>query len=238
MLNIPYSGKDISLPASPYLYNSKIDFDEYEIYEIILDKNQLDNEIYLTYHPYYYFKYLLKEIDEQTSGYIIGNISSILQKFYIYKDIAKKPLQIKNLENYHHKPIDLINSLSKISIKNRTHLSLYQDINEILNFVRDGHLNILLSKIENKFNLAESAFCSPFELYIETRDNVEIVKMKNNSNCIRFLGKKDYILEYLEQHSNIALKSINGTDPFDFIQNFGRYQTFKNRHAQFTKNLD
>ena len=133
MLNIPYSGKDISLPASPYLYNSKIDIDEYEIYEIILDKNQLDNEIYLTYHPYSYFKYLLKEIDEQTSGYIIGNISSILQKFYIYKDIAKKPPQIKNLENYHHKPIDLINSLSKISIKNRTHLSLYQDINEILN---------------------------------------------------------------------------------------------------------
>ena len=53
-------------------------------YEIVLDKNQLANDIYLTYHPTYYFKYLLKEIDEQKIGYIIGNISSILQTFYIY----------------------------------------------------------------------------------------------------------------------------------------------------------
>ena len=59
-----------------------------------------------------------------------------------------------------------------------------------------------------------------------------------NSSCIRLLGNPDYILKYLEDHSNIALKSINGTDPFDFIQNFGRQQMFKNRHAQFTYNLD
>jgi len=234
----PYSNKDINLRASPYLYNTEIDSDEYEIYEIVLDKNQLTNEIYLTYHPTNYFKYLLKEIDEQKSGYIIGNISSILQKFYIYKDIAKKPPKIKNLENYHHKPIDIINSLNKISRKNRTYLGLYQDIHEILNSVRDGHLNIHLTKIENKYNIAQLVFCSPFELYIETRDNVQIVKMKNFTSCIPFFGKKDYIIKYLEQHSNMAIKSINGTDPFDFIQNFGRYQTLKNRHAQFTKNLD
>ena len=237
-LKLSYKNPNFILPNSPYLYNAEIDNDEYEIYEIVLDKNQLDNDIYLTYNPIAYFQYLLKEIDEKSSEYIIGNISSILQKFYIYKDIAKKPPQIKNLENYHHKPIDLIKSLSKISRKNRTYLGLYQDIHEILNTVRDGHLNILLNKIEDKVNLALTGFCSPFELYIETRDNVEIVKMKNYSNCINVFGNKNYLLKYLEQHSNIALKSINGTDPFDFIQNFGRYQTFKNRHAQFTNNLD
>jgi len=238
MLNIPYGENAISLPTSPYMYHESIDFDEYEIYEIILDKNQLANEIYLTYHPTYYFKYLLKEIDEESSGYIIGNISSILQKFYIYKDIAKKPPQIKNLENYHHKPIDLIKSLNNISRTNRTYLGLYQDIHKILSFVRDDHLFISLSKIENKFNLIQSSFCSPFKLFIETRDNVEIVKMEKNPNCFDFLSNKDYIVKILEQHSNIALKSINGTNPFDFIQNFGKIQTLKNRHAQFTNNLD
>jgi len=236
--NIPYDKQDFLLLVSPYLYNAEIDNDEYEIYEIVLDKNQLDNDIYLTYNPFDYFQYLLKEIDEKSSEYIIGNISSILQKFYIYKDIAKKPPQIKNLENYHHKPIDLIKSLSKISRKNRTYLGLYQDIHEILTTVRDYHLNIILNKIEDKFDLELTGFCSPFELYIETRDNVEIVKMKSYSYCINFFSNKNYILKYLEQHSNIALKSINGTDPFDFIQNFGKYQTFKNRHAQFIKNLD
>ena len=104
---------------------------------------------------------------------------------YIYKDIAKNPPQIKNLENYHHKPIDIINSLNNISRKNRTYLGLYQDIHEILSSVRDGHLNIRLTKIENQFNLVQSGFCSSFELYIETRDNVEIVKMKNYTSCIR-----------------------------------------------------
>ena len=110
--------------------------------------------------------------------------------------------------------------------------------NEILSSVRDGHLNIRLTKIENQFNLVQSGFCSPFELYIETRNNVEIVKMKNYTSCIRLISKKDYILKYLDQHSNMALKSINGTYPFDFIQNFWRYQTLKNRHAQFTRNID
>ena len=100
---------------------------------------------------------------------------------------------------------------------------IYQDIHEILSSIRDGHLNICLTNIENQFNLVQSGFCSPFELYIETRDNVEIIKMKKYTSCIRFLSKKDYILKYLDQHLNMALKSINGTYPFDFIQNFGRY---------------
>ena len=34
----PYSEKDINLFHSPYLYHTEIDIDEYEIYEIVLDK--------------------------------------------------------------------------------------------------------------------------------------------------------------------------------------------------------
>ena len=40
------------------------------------------------------------------------------------------------------------------------------------------------------------------------------------------------------KHKNIPLKLINKTDPFEFIQNFGKYRKFKNRHAQFSKNLN
>ena len=237
-LNTVYKENQMYLPDSPYLYRDKINDDEFEIYEIILEKEQLDNEIYLSYHPQGYYQYLLKKIDEIKAKNIISNISSILQKFYIYKDIAKKPPEIPKLENYHHKPIDLFKNLSEISTKNRTYLGLFQDIDEVLTAVRDYHLNIRMINIENIFNIQKSSFCSPFELYIEVINDNEVVKMREYSYCLDNFKNKDIILKFLKEHSDFALKSINGTDPFDFIQNFGKHQKIKNRHAQFTENLN
>ena len=222
----------------PYLYNTEIGEEEYQIFEIILDDMQLKNDIFLTYNPISYFKYLYKEIDEQKSEYIIGNISSYLKKFYIYKDIAKKPPKIENLENYHHKPIDMLDSLNKISIKNKTHLGLFQDINNILRAVRDEHLDIILTNIEDKINLPSTSFCIPFDFYIETDENDNPkLKMKANFDCLEHYINKNKILNFLEEHENIYIKLINNTEPFEYIQNFGKIQNYKNRHAQFTYNL-
>ena len=152
-------GKSTNLEYTPpYLYRINIDKEEYQIFEIILDELQLENDIYLTYNPVSYFKYLYKEINEEKSAYILGNISSYLKKFYIYKDIAKKPPIIKNISNYHHKPIDLIDNINKISTKKQTYLSLYQNINKVIRTVRDNHLNIILTNIEDKVNLASTSF--------------------------------------------------------------------------------
>ena len=83
----------------PDYNNLEIGDEENQIFEIYLDDEQLNNDIYLTYNPNRIYNDLLKPIEEQKSEYIIGNISSILDKFYIYKDIAKKPPQFKNFEN-------------------------------------------------------------------------------------------------------------------------------------------
>ena len=48
---------------------------------------------------------------------------------------------------------------------------------------------------------------------------------------------KDSILKFIEAHADIPLRSINRTNPFTFIQDFGKLQVFRNRHAQFTYNL-
>ena len=235
--NYNNDGLEISLDI-PYLYRSDIDDDEYQIFEIVLDKEQLDNDIYLDYKPTYYFQYLLKEIDETKAENIIRNISSILNKFYIYKDLAKIPPQIENLENYHHEPLDLLGNINNISTKNRTYFSLYQDIHQVLSSVRDMHLGIRMNKVENLVDVSLCGFCSPFKLYIDIKEGDEVVKMKSNDFCLNLYSKKDKILKFLEEHANIELKSINGTEPFDFIQNFGKYQRVKNKHAQFTLNLD
>ena len=98
-----------------------------------------------------------------------------------------------------------------------------------------------LNNIENKINLVNTGICLPFEFYIDTINiNGEIVpklKMRAYNQCLNVHRDKEMILKFINSHINIAIKSINGTDPFDFIQNFGRIQRYHSRHAQFTENL-
>jgi hypothetical protein len=61
--------------------------------------------------------------------------------------------------------------------------------------------------------------------------------MRAYNQCLNVHRDKEMILKFINSHINIAIKSINGTDPFDFIQNFGRIQRYHSRHAQFTENL-
>ena len=72
---------------------------------------------------------------------------------------------------------------------------MYQEIRKILTFVRDGHLNIKMSNIENKVDFDLAYYCVPFEFYIETRTNfneiVPIMKIKPNMDCLNKMSKKD-----------------------------------------------
>ena len=222
---------------TPYLYRYETDKDEYQIFEIILDQEQLNNGIYLTYNPVSYYKYLQKEMEDIRGELIIENLASMLQKYYVYQDIAKKPPEIDNLKDYHHKPIDLIKSIKSIPTKNRSFLNFYQDIYRILSSVRDGHLGIYLFQIQNIFDVTTAGFCNYFEFYVDNSSDQIVIKIRPNEECLSISPYKNKVYEFIQSHLDIPLKSINGTDPFDFIQNFGKYQTYKNRHAQFTNNI-
>ena len=222
----------------PYFYNLEMEDEEYQIFEIYFEEKHLKNDFVLTYKPYGVYNYLLKPIDEKMSEYIIGNISSILDKFYIYKDIAKNPPIIENLDNYHHKPINLLDDLNNIKKNNQTYLSLYQEIDRVLIGVRDGHLNIQLKTIENKINVQLFAFFLPFQFYIQTDiDGNPILKMKPIPSLLNIVNNKEFIENFLNDHADIPIKFINKTDPFEYIQNFGKYQRYKSRHAHFSMNL-
>ena len=175
----------------PYLYNTEIQKDEYQICEIYFNEEQLKNDIYLSYNPVSFYNYLLKPIDDKKSEYIIGNISSILDKFYIYKDIAKNPPKFKTFENYHHDPIDLIFTMKNIRKTNQTYLSLYQDIYRVLKSVRDDHLNIQLKTLENEFDISNQGLCLPFKFYIEMdKTGKAILKVKLHNSCGNNYPKK------------------------------------------------
>ena len=63
-----------------------------------------------------------------------------------------------------------------------------------------------------------------------------ILKIKLNNHCAIGLNKK-LIDNFIKAHYDIPIKSINKTEPFEYIQNFGKYQRYKSRHAQFSINL-
>ena len=69
-------------------------------------------------------------------------------------------------------------------------------------------------------------YCFPFELYIEeSSNNKPVVKIRPYETCLNIVSYKNRILDYINSHSNISLKTINGSDPFDFIQNFSYLPT-------------
>ena len=87
--------------------------------------------------------------------------------------------------------------------------------------MRDNHLNIILTNIEDKVNLASTSFCIPFEFYIETKKKEEgdipVVKMKAFFDCLNHYSNGNYILKYLQDHADIPIVSINNTDPIEYI---------------------
>ena len=168
---------------------------------------------------------------------IKSNISSIINKYYVYKDLAKKPPEIPNLKNYHHEPIDMIKAIDEIPTENQTYLSFYQSVDYVLNFVRDGHLNIQMRIIEG-LDLSTTILVLPFIFYIETDKNEKpIMKMTRYGDVIGIIPNKELFEKFLKDHADIPIKSINKTDPYDYIENLGIFQKFRNRHAQFTYNL-
>ena len=102
---------------SPYLYNTDLNDDEFQIFEIYFDEYQLNNDIYLSYNPISFYKNLHNKVDEDEAQNIIYNIANLIQKYYVYKDIAKIPPEIEYLPNYHHEPIDLIDKLKRFRLK-------------------------------------------------------------------------------------------------------------------------
>ena len=79
------------------------------------------------------------------------------------------------IPNYHHPPIDMIKAIDSIETKNQTYLSFYQQVDYVLNFVRDGHLNIQLRNILNQIDLSKTILALPFIFYIRTNEKNETV---------------------------------------------------------------
>ena len=162
---------------------------------------------------------------------IISNITSIIEG-YAYLDISKNP------PNSLHEKIDLIKELNDINTATeRPFYEFYRDIRRVVGKLKDVHL--MPSSSFASFD--QYMACFPIYFYINLDDKNEYqLYMKNNSFCrFKYTDNQD-INTFINDAINdkIEISSINGEDPFNFIQNFGKeFISLKNDHSHFTASI-
>ena len=151
---------------------------------------------------------------------------------YIYTEIRKSPPDPK-----YFKPVDLISELNNIKTNDRKYYDFFRDIKSVLGKTKDMHLSIFASSTPNNIALMTFQFVLPFEFGIigENSNDAKII-IKNVNSYLNYYTEEQK--KFIEQHVGKSLKRINGTDPFDFIQNLNiEFLSCHNSHSIFTFKL-
>ena len=207
---------------------------EYFVFTIGINLKRNKN-VFINYKQFSQIDDLMDEaIDEIYCNNIIKNFKDLFE-LYVYTDIAKNPPKnIKGYPNYHHEKINIRESLEKIQTTNRYFYEFYQDIETIIGAVKDRHLRVYSIKTPKGISLKKYHVNLPFDFIIK----------EHNSQFRIFIKKNNYYSKYdktvqkvIDDHLQSPLKSINGIDPFSYIQNWSKFRGLKNLHAQFTKRM-
>ena len=185
------------------------------------------------------YESLFVNVTKEYCENVKNNIKELMEKAYIYLDYAKNPKQPDGFDNYFEK-VDFIKDLNDIKTEGRTFYEFYRDIRSALGKFKDMHLNIANQVTPSGIDLEKSVAIIPFYFSIKKDEN-DNNKPKLYANLI-----PDYVATFFEDNieqlmkvNGQPLKSINGNDPFDYIQDFigNKYFQTKNRHATFSNNI-
>ena len=172
------------------------------------------------------------DFPEENCTHAIDSLIKLFQEGYVYTDIKKNPPNVD-----YFGAADIIEELKNIETSNRKYYDFFRDVKRVIGKLKDGHLSINANKSPNGFYLPMMAMCLPFRFYIvgESREEAKICMTKFPS-CFDFFDLK--IQELVTAYEGQCFKSINNTDPFDFIQNINQeFGAFYNKHSTFTYNL-
>ena len=158
---------------------------------------------------------------------VITNINSLLEG-YVYLDIAKNP------PNEFHDKIDLKEELNKIDTSaQKPFYDFFRDIKRV--FAKTKDLHLLASPSFN--NLSNYVGLLPITFHIKTDENNNYQLYLKKVEIVPFIYDDETIPEFINKatEQELTVSSINDTDPFEFIQNFGKeYFDLKNKHSRFT----
>ena len=227
------SGNNYYIELTLHSLFKNITLSENEAFSIaIKTEKQSDQPIYISYEQNCDIYWILDEVvNDQYCKDVIKNIKDILD-IYVYTDIAQTPPDITNYPNYHHRKIDLKDEISKISTSNRKFYEFYQDIKKILTTVKDLHFNIEPLTTPKKYDFSKYYAFLPFDFEIKYYNKEYRIFIAKDNSLLKEYDKDSQ--DFINNHLNIPLKSINNIDPFDYIQNWSKFRATKNPHSQFT----
>ena len=215
-------------------FNLDEDIEKYYI-TLIIERSREKQEIKLSVKYYSNpLDDLYELVDESYIDTVVSNFSYLLENNYVYYHIAQNPPG-----PYNHTPIDLKEALNNIDKTNRKFYDFYRDLKEVIATPEDLHLSINGISTPKGFNFQYMVACLPFSYYVEKKtEEAPKLYIKYFSDCANYFSEK--VKKYVNDKADnkIALEQINGQDPFDYIQNFGKpYVALRNPHAQFSNEV-
>ena len=170
---------------------------------------------------------------------IIDNILNTFSDAYAFYDISANPPQPQFDDSYYDE-VDILQNLEEMKDKINN-----EDITEIYDFYRE--ITLIFSKLKDNhiiinwkpINLQDFFIIAPFEFYLKKVDD----EYKIFATCLTedfISGDQDVkdALDICNDNVENPILTINGKDPFDFINNFGgTFLSTKNQHATFSYKL-
>ena len=207
------------------------------------------------------YEELIKEtVTEEYCKTVISNITKLLEEGYIYLDFYKSPIKPTDNECYSIEAIDLIKELRDIPTKNRKFYEFIRDIYKIIRKTGDGHLAFLCGESPNNSVLGKYVFRIPFSFDVVDefnddgkRNDTYLIIINPNDDSKKEDDEddednnEDFIPPFIKTASptlsasyfNKKIESINGEDPFKFIENFfGDFKFYHSQQANFIDTLD
>ena len=198
----------------------------YTVYSLVENPNNYQNETDLDDFN--------TEIEESKCQKVIDTLKYTVKEVFIYNDIIKNP---PNKDYYGS--VDLIEEFSKINTQGRKYYDFFRDIKRITTKLKDGHVNFVATKcLDNGVCIDKLRMCLPFSLVIKGNSSESAeVYIQKNEDCLYYYDNS--IIDFINNNLNNSLKSINNSNVFDFIQNFGvQFDNLKNAHGRFSYYLE
>ena len=100
--------------------------------------------------------------------------------------------------------------------------------------VRDGHLYLYADNTPNGIQFSDYSAISPFKYIIREYKGEKRLFIAIREDFI--LKYDNYTQEFLREHIDIPIKTINNEDPIDYLQNWSKYLLIKNKNSNFVSN--
>ena len=181
-----------------------------------------------------------KPADETLLKNVIDNTIEFL-KHHIYYIVSSDPPQ-PDFDNSYFEKKDILNLFKDVKIKDTNYFDFKNEFFSAIYKLNDLHTTPYLGL----FPIENYIYICPISLITKYDNATNKAKMYGNFSFqpenYTFFKNYEHVVEVINNNLNTAIESINGKDPFTFIQEFSgiklknKHSTYVFKQAVYTKN--